>query len=484
MQHHSDNYICRMRYPRFTLSAFLLLLSVVILIVTNVINQSTNDTGDSVMHFLYARHAVQHPMLFLEHWGKPLFTLLAAPFAMMGWTGMKTFNLLVTLLSMFFLSATAEKLFPKSRGAAALLFISAPQLILMTASGLTEPLFGLIMSIAIWSESRKLFWLGAVMISLSLFSRSEGQIILIVWMCWFIFNKRWKEIPLFFSAFLVYAIIGYFSKYHDFWWYFTKNPYEQPRYIYGAGPWDHFLTSFINITGPVLLVLAILGVLLLLFKALPAYLMRKDANAGVIVLAFLCVSGFLFFHSYAWASGRFGSYGLLRVILGIYPLTVLLMVYAWQELSQKLYGKVKWIVPNAVLLLAIIYPFIGSKYSIHEADWKQHPSLLQMQECLADLNQLTYPSLVSAAPLPAFVTGVDYFDDTKFRYLNTIELAYTRKESIIVWDHHFAGSDMKLPAHLFLSDTARFELIKSCVPNEGQQGDSILIFRLKSAPEW
>ena len=459
-------------------SSILLILAIGILVVVNYFNQSTYDTGDSVMHFLYARHAMDHPMLYLEHWGKPLFTLFASPFAIFGWTGMKVFNLLVTLLSMFFLSATAEKLLPNSRGAAALIFASAPQLLLMTASGLTEPLFGLLMSIAIWSESRKMYWLGAVIISLSLFSRSEGQIILIIWLCWFVYQKRWKEIPLFFSAFIVYAIIGYFSKYHDFWWYFNKNPYEQPRFVYGSGPWNHFLVSFINITGPVLLVLTLIGIIGFIYKVLPAFLIKKDKQKGVWVLAFLSVAGFFFFHSYAWASGRFGSYGLLRVILGIYPLTVLLMVYAWQSLADKLNGNWKLIVSNGVLLLALIYPFIGSKYSIHKVDLQPHPSLMQMQECLADMNQLTYPALVSAAPLPAFVLGVDYFDDTKFRYLNTVELPYTQEGSIIVWDHHFAGSDLKLPANAFLQDTARFELIKTCVPNEGQKGDSILVFKL------
>ena len=436
------------------------------------------------MHFLYASHAMQHPMLYLEHWGKPLFTLLASPFALLGWSGMKLFNLLVTLLSMWFTAATAERIFKGSRGMTAILFVAAPQLLLITASGLTEPLFGLLLSVALWAEVRKLHWLSAVMISLSLFSRSEGQIILIVWICWFVYEKRWKEIPLFFSAFVVYAVIGYFSKHHDFWWYFTKNPYEQPRFIYGSGGWDHFLMSFVKLTGPVLTFLVALGVLLVLFKRVRAVLFRKDHLSGTLVLAFLCVAGFLFFHSYAWASGRFGSYGLLRVIFGIYPYTVLLMVYAVVEIQSRLQGKLRLVIPNLILLLALMYPFAGMTYSIKKSDLAPHPSLLQMQECLRDLDQYTYPTLVSAAPLPAFVTGADYFDDTKFRYLNSIELAYTRAGSMIVWDHHFAGSDMKLPAKLFLSDTARFELIKACVPASGQKGDSLLIFRLKSAPEW
>jgi hypothetical protein len=249
-------------------SQLLLFLAIGILIVVNYINQNTYDTGDSVMHFLYARHAMNHPMLYLEHWGKPLFTLLASPFAIFGWTGMKVFNLLVVIITACLTASVSEKLYKGSLGIAAIFFIGAPNILLITSSGLTEPLFGLLLIWALYAEVLRKYWLSAIIISFTLFSRSEGQIILIVWVCWSIYNLRWKQLPFFLTGFLIYALIGYLSEYHDFWWYFTKNPYDQPRFVYGSGDWDHFLRSFIYLTGPFITLFAALGIIVSIVKSI------------------------------------------------------------------------------------------------------------------------------------------------------------------------------------------------------------------------
>ena len=37
----------------------------------------TGDSGDSPMHYLFAKYAPKHPELYFDHWAKPLFVLLA-----------------------------------------------------------------------------------------------------------------------------------------------------------------------------------------------------------------------------------------------------------------------------------------------------------------------------------------------------------------------------------------------------------------------
>ncbi len=54
----------------------------------------TGNEADSINHFLYAHYAPPHPELYLNHWAKPLFTLLASPFAQFGFIGIKLFNIL------------------------------------------------------------------------------------------------------------------------------------------------------------------------------------------------------------------------------------------------------------------------------------------------------------------------------------------------------------------------------------------------------
>ena len=61
----------------------------------------TGGSGDSIHHYLYAKYATAHPENFFNHWAKPLYVLLACSFAQFGFVGMKIFNALVALFTIF-----------------------------------------------------------------------------------------------------------------------------------------------------------------------------------------------------------------------------------------------------------------------------------------------------------------------------------------------------------------------------------------------
>ena len=67
------------------------------------------EPGDGITHYQIAHYAFKYPGNFLKHWGKPIFTLLTAPFAQLGFVGMILFNLLVFTLSSWFLYQAGEK---------------------------------------------------------------------------------------------------------------------------------------------------------------------------------------------------------------------------------------------------------------------------------------------------------------------------------------------------------------------------------------
>ena len=64
--------------------------------------EGTGGGGDSVFHFQYAKFAAQHPENFFNHWAKPLYTIFAFPFAQFSFTGIKVFNVLMSLISAYF----------------------------------------------------------------------------------------------------------------------------------------------------------------------------------------------------------------------------------------------------------------------------------------------------------------------------------------------------------------------------------------------
>ena len=79
-------------------------------VATILFFNGTGDEGDSVHHYLFARYAPLHPALFMDHWAKPLYVLLACPFAQFGFVGAKIFNVLAMMGAMWFTYLTAQAL--------------------------------------------------------------------------------------------------------------------------------------------------------------------------------------------------------------------------------------------------------------------------------------------------------------------------------------------------------------------------------------
>ena len=74
-----------------------------------VLGGSTFDDGDSLLHYAFARHAFAHPENLLDLWAKPVFTTLAAPFAaLLDFAGMRLFNILCGLLSVWLVYRSAR----------------------------------------------------------------------------------------------------------------------------------------------------------------------------------------------------------------------------------------------------------------------------------------------------------------------------------------------------------------------------------------
>src|SRR5580700_943620 len=60
---------------------------------------ATYDTGDGIRHYIISRYSWNHSYLFLDHWGKPFFTLVSSPFSRFGLLGINAFNLVCFILS-------------------------------------------------------------------------------------------------------------------------------------------------------------------------------------------------------------------------------------------------------------------------------------------------------------------------------------------------------------------------------------------------
>ncbi len=109
----------------------------------------TGDDGDSLTHFLIAKNASTHTELFFDHWGKPVYTFLAFPFAHFGFKGIQCFNLLNLVFSQSLLYLIAKNLRFKFNWLPSLFLGFCLMSFKIVPSGLTEPLFANFLTFAI-----------------------------------------------------------------------------------------------------------------------------------------------------------------------------------------------------------------------------------------------------------------------------------------------------------------------------------------------
>ena len=286
-------------------------------------NDVAVDIGDGILHYGYSEDSWEHHEHFLSHWAKPPFTLLSSPFAQVSYTVYLLFNVII----FFFTSLAAFAVFRKLKSASGyffffpLILLAVPDYTYCVLGGMTEPLFGMLLAVMLWlAVSEKWTWF-AVVASFSLFSRSEGMLVVCLSFLMLIYNKAWKAIPFLTAGFIVYGIAG-ISVFGTFWWYFKNDPYTATGF-YGSGPWNFYLVNYASYAGHImryLIPVACLG-WFISFK-------RKDGQEKGIVL--FAVSLFLLIiaiHSYLWFHGFKGSAGLTRLgTLGLVPFVIALLI--------------------------------------------------------------------------------------------------------------------------------------------------------------
>ena len=187
-----------------------LTFSFIWLVVIHFLNEIPLDVGDGIMHLNISQASWSDTELFIHHWGKPLFILLSSTFAQFGMDGMVFFNIIVfvltvilgwKILSYFSISILFQSAFP-------LILISVFDYTNSVLAGLTEPIFSLFIMLSLWLMiSKKWIWF-AIIVSLTPFLRSEGQLVIVLGFCTLLLVKEFKSIPFLALGFALYGILG------------------------------------------------------------------------------------------------------------------------------------------------------------------------------------------------------------------------------------------------------------------------------------
>lgn len=416
--------------------AHLLLVYAAIACYTVFNFDGTGDAGDSVYHYLYAKYAPLHPALYFDHWAKPVFVLLASPFAQFGFTGMKVFNALVSLGTIYMTWRTAEQLYGRPTLPAALMLMCAPLFFVLSFSGLTEPLFALFVISGVYLAARKQYWAAGLLISFLPFVRSEGLLLAGVFGLYFLFIKQWKYLPTLLVGHLVYSIAGYFV-FHDLLWVINRIPYARMSSIYGKGDLMHFVRQLFYATGFTVYGLLIIGLLTAFWQLFKG---RLKPEQSILILGGFCC--FFAFHTLAWYWGIFNSMGLTRVFVGVMPLIALLALGGYQGLVAfpENRGKLNVVVPLLLTTLIVIFPFTGSPSAVHLKDLRLNKDQLTANRVADFIRNSEYAGrrVAHAHPYLSMALGIDHFDSAQFIDLKPDVFEQLKPGEVVIWDSWFA----------------------------------------------
>lgn len=401
-----------------------------------LMSQGTYDPGDGVQHYLIAKYALHHPHLLLDHWGKPIYTLLCMPFAQFGFVGSNIFNLLCNTFTAFLACKIVRQLGFDHTVLCFILVFFSPLFFMTSFSGLTEPTFALLLTASVWLMIKGNMAVGAIVLSFLPFARTEGFFIIPVFAVYLMMYKQWKSIFLLGTGTAIYSLAGYLAD-GDLLWIVHQNPYKGALDIYGKGSLFHFVAANDRLFGLPLVVLFVIACLALLLKGKK----HPQFSWGLILLVLGSFTVYFVMHAVFWWKGLFGSLGLHRVMAGVAPMfsiVAFLGLNTVLDFSSKI-NKLKPLMLIAMVTAVIIWPIkqyqppltpdLETQVLINTASWvKQH-------------KVPTNKKVFCMYPMLSMLLNVDPFNTAA--YISTCMLQYPdfsnslQTGDLIFWDSHF-----------------------------------------------
>lgn len=415
--------------------------------------------ADNYAHFNIARWAFRYPHLFFDHWGKPLYTVLVAPFDQIGFYGARLFNITVGLFTAWICYLLALELKMQKAWLVPVFVIFAPMYFVLMFSGMTEILFSAVLALAILLFFREKYILSAIAISFIIMVRSEGVIFLPLFLLGFLLKRKYWAIPFLAFGFVVFSLIGWLYHYHNFWWLVTNLPYVGGvGGIYGSGPWYHFLTKMPEFLDYFILVFFLAGMIVWIknWQNSP----RKLTSEWFFILLLVagCFWIYLAAHSYVWWKGEM-SLGLIRVMAGVSPLAGIIALAGWNEADKLIWNNRIRRTFLCVSILLVVLPGTLRYKSAFKTD-SRYVLINEVVGWIQSTGDFRH-RLIVHDPFIAFAAQVDAWDQQRLQYgfsdVNAPENSMP-DSSIFIWDAHFSQNEGRVPAALILNNPY-YELI-------------------------
>jgi len=438
-----------MKFTNKTPATIALVIIAIILIVIQWLSTGVSGETDSITHYHFARYAFKYPAFFLHHWGKPLFTILAAPLSQFGYTGAIAFNLVCGLLSAWFTYLIARRMEYKYAWAAIIFTIFTPLYLFTMFTSLTEILFSLVLITAIYLFISKRFIWSAVVISLIPFARTEGMMFIVLFIPALVWMKQYKSLPFLFTGFVLFSFAGW-PLYHDLFWFFTRMPYSSSSSaLYGSGSFWYYFGMLDEIMNYPLLILGITGLVFILVNLRKGLKNLRDIK--YVALYFLIIPsffGFILAQSFLWWQGIMGVLASTRFMACVLPLAAIIALSGFEWVMEKAKAsKILYLLLGAFILSIVIY----KPFTYGELPRKTGINFAVMEKLTNWLKESPYNSrkVFYTDPMFPFYMDIDPYDQRKcfqvYNYENTDPASLLKPGELLIWDAQFAGYEGRLP---------------------------------------
>lgn len=415
---------------------FLILFSFLSIFILLYFN-GTGLEADSYHHHLIARFAPIHPELYLDHWGKPLYTLISSPFAQFGINGSKVFNVLCSLLSFYLAYRILKHL--KIELAAWVIPIAflIPLSFQINFSSFTEPLFALLLLLSIFLILKDRKRSGAILLSFLPLVRSEGLIFLIVFALYFLLIKEKRLLIYLLVGQILFDLLGAVFLGRSLLWIWTEIPYANLDSPYGSGKLTHFVEQLFYILGPVFTALFCLSLLMNLW-------LNRSYKKESYLFLILFLSFFLF-HSLSWYLGLFNSLGLKRVFGAILPIMAIIMVIGLEQLVGRIINpSIRKSIMGLICITTAALLFSKGPAGIN---WEREMNLSPPQELALEVceyiekEKIIYGRVIFADRFLFEGLNTDPYDPNQFLLLQEENYEKLQENDLVIWDNWHAVVD-------------------------------------------
>lgn len=422
------------------------------------INQDCEGGEDNMSLYMRSRFGLYHPIAFYREPIKILYVMLMSLPAQLGFKAMQITNAMLACATALLSVQIAKYMGLKNNWWLVVLTLFSPIYFLISLSVLSEIMFAFTLVLSIYLIYRDKYIWAAVCLSWLPFIRSEGFVLDLVFIVYFLLQKRWKALPWMLLGTFVFSMTGY--PYHQkMAWVFTEN-YGNASSIYGHGPWYDFIKGSLQYNNPMITYLLPIALLMVFYKF--KYLIQHQRNFIILIVG--CYFGFLLLHSYLWWQGKGASLGLMRVMASVAPLASIIVVWLFSQFEKYLY-KVQNGLGVVLASITIYYCFTINHFPIR---------LDAEHTVVAKLYELSKPYLEKAPEIKfnstyfAFLADLDPYDTKKSGDCLTVKkhvLDSMKSGSVVQYETHFGPNECSTDTDFYDKLRPDFEKVLEVYPD-------------------